>query len=197
MPTPKILALAGSLRAQSHNKRLLGVAVEGARAAGADVNTIDLRDYPLPILDEDLEARDGLPPNARRLKDLFLASHALLIACPEYNSSITPVLKNVIDWVSRPAKMPDGRPEKPLECYTGKVVALLAASPGALGGIRMLPEVRRILSNINCLVIPEQFALGRVHEAFDAAGNLKDAGAAASVKNVGAALARATARLIA
>ena len=98
---PRILAFAGSLRADSFNKRLLKIAVRGAEEAGANVTCIDLRDYPLPIFDQDLEARDGMPANGRKIKDLMIAHDGLLLACPEYNSSITAVLKNTIDWASR------------------------------------------------------------------------------------------------
>src|SRR5260370_14472073 len=94
---PKILAFAGSLRKDSYNKKLVQIAAAGARAAGAEVTYLDLHDLPLPVFDEDLEKADGLPANARRLKDLFLAHHGLLISAPEYNSSITAVLKNAID----------------------------------------------------------------------------------------------------
>src|SRR5919198_2770214 len=103
MPAPKILAFAGSTRTESFNKKLVRVAVAGARAAGAEVTLIDLRDFPMPLYDGDLEAKEGLPANARKVKDLFLAHQGLLLSCPEYNSSITGVLKNTIDWVSRQA----------------------------------------------------------------------------------------------
>jgi len=106
--TPRILAFAGSTRTESFNKRLIKIAVAGAQAAGAEVTLIDLRDHPLPLFDGDLEARDGLPANGRKLKDLFLAHHGLLMSCAEYNSSITGVWKNTIDWVSRPAKFKIG-----------------------------------------------------------------------------------------
>src|SRR4051794_35159357 len=98
--TPRILAFAGSTRTESYNKKLVPIAVAGARAEGAEVTLIDLRDFPLPLFDQDLEAQ-GTPANAGKLKELFLAHHGLLIASPEYNSSITAVLKNAIDWVSR------------------------------------------------------------------------------------------------
>src|SRR5437660_769473 len=138
----KILAFAGSAKKDSYNKKLVAIAVEGARAAGAEVTLIDLKDYPLPIMDEDLE-KEGTPANATKLKELFKAHDALLIASPEYNSSITPLLKNTIDWVSRPAPG-----EKPLAAYTGKVALLIAASPGGFGGLRGLVTVRSILGNI-------------------------------------------------
>src|SRR5262245_35742367 len=112
MSMPKILAFAGSTRTESYNKKLVRIAAAGARQAGAEVTLIDLRDLPLPLFDEDLESSEGLPPNARRLKDLFLAHHGLLISAPEYNSSISGVLKNAIDWVSRPVPG-----EAPLGCF--------------------------------------------------------------------------------
>jgi len=172
----KILALAGSLRAGSFNKKLVNVAAQAARATGATVTQIDLRDFPLPVFDEDLERADGLHPNARKLKDLFLAHQGLLLGCPEYNSSITAALKNALDWVSRPVAG-----EAPLGCFDGKVAALLAASPGALGGLRGLVTVRSILGNIRVLVLPDQFALVKAHEAFDDAGQLRDAKQQAAV----------------
>lgn len=190
MPAPRILALAGSLRADSYNKKLVRIAVEGARKAGAEVTLIDPRDYPLPVFDQDLEERDGLPPNGRKLKDLFLAHQGLLLACPEYNSSITAVLKNTIDWVSRPVPG-----EKPLECFIDKVAALMSASPGALGGLRGLVTVRSILGNIRVIVLPDQIAVPKADEAFNADGSLKDPKQQASVENLGAHVARILARL--
>jgi NAD(P)H-dependent FMN reductase len=129
------------------------------------------------------------------LKDLFLAHDGLLISSPEYNSSLSAVLKNTIDWVSRSAKMSDGTPERPLQCFENKVVGLLAASGGMLGGIRGLVEVRRILGNIKCIVLPDQFALVKAHEAFEASGNLKDPKQDAAAKAVGAAVARTIQKL--
>ncbi len=187
---PTILAFAGSTRGESWNKKVLGIAAAGAEAAGAHVTTIELRDFPLPLFDGDLEQAQGLPPNARSLKDLFLANRGLLLACPEYNSSITAVLKNTIDWVSRPVPG-----EAPLQCFDGKVVGLVSASPGALGGIRGLVTVRSILGNIKCLVIPEQVSVTKAHEAFAADGSLKDAKQAAAVAAVGAKVARLVAKL--
>ena len=190
MSAARVLAFAGSARGGSFNKKLLAVAAQGARSAGAEVTVVDLRDLPLPLYDGDLEERDGLPQNARELKRLFLAHQGLLLACPEYNSSITPLLKNTLDWVSRPAEG-----EAPLACYAGKVAGLVAASPGGLGGLRGLVHVRAILSNINVLVVPEQVAVSKAHEAFDAQGALKDAKQRALVESVGAAVAKLCARL--
>jgi NAD(P)H-dependent FMN reductase len=187
---PKILAFAGSLRTESYNKKLIKIAVAGARAAGADVTLIDLRDYPLPIFDEDLEKRDGLPENAKKLKELFLAHDGLLLSCPEYNSSITGVLKNTIDWVSRPVA---GRPY--LGEYAGKVAALMSASPGALGGLRGLVHVRAILGNIGVLVLPDQLSIPKANDAFNADGSLKDAKQQAGIEGLGKKLAEMIARL--
>lgn len=195
MPTPRILAFSGSTRENSYNTRLVKAAAEGARAAGAEVTLINLRDFPMPLFDEDAETRDGMNANARKLKDLFIAHHGFLISSPEYNSSYPAVLKNAIDWVSRTGKKPDGTPEAPHAGTTNKVVALLAASPGALGGIRMLPELRRVLANINCLVIPEQFSLAKAHEAFDDAGRLKDPKQAAMAMDVAKKLVHVCAKL--
>src|SRR5262245_14759187 len=133
MPTPRILAFAGATRTESFNKKLVKVVAGQVKDAGADVTTIDLRDYPMPLYDGDLEEQQGLPENAKKLKDLFKSHHGFLISAPEYNSSITGVLKNTIDWVSRP--LPG---EKRLEAYVGKTALLVAASPGALGGLRGL-----------------------------------------------------------
>ena len=145
----KILAFAGSTRRDSWNKKLLHIAIQSARSAGAQVTLIDLKDFPLPLYDGDLEATAGVPENALKLKELFKSHQGLLLACPEYNSSITAVLKNTLDWVSRP--VPD---EPPLAAFKGKVVTLISASPGALGGLRGLVHVRAILGNIGCIVLP-------------------------------------------
>lgn len=182
--TPKILAFAGSLRADSYNKKLVKVAAEGAREAGAEVTFVDLRDYPLPLYDGDLEVAEGLPENALRLKELMLEHHGLLIASPEYNSSISAVLKNTIDWISRP--QPD---VPPLAHFKGKIAAIMSASPGGLGGLRGLVTLRSILSNIHVLVLPDQIAVARAHEVFDAEGKLMDPVQDAWAKRLGAGVA--------
>lgn len=182
---PKILAFAGSARKDSFNKKVLNAAAAAAREAGAEVKVIDLKDYPLPLFDQDLEAEKGAPENAVKLKKLFKEHSGLLIASPEYNSSITPLLKNTIDWVSRQTAN-----EKPLECFAGKTAAILSASPGALGGLRGLVHLRAVLGNIQVLVIPEQTAVSQASQAFDENGALKDPKNHASVSKVGAALAQ-------
>jgi len=184
---PRILGFAGSLRAESWNKKLVKLALEAARAAGAQTTFLDLRDVPMPVYDADLEQSEGLPDGAKRLKEIMIAHDGFLIASPEYNSSISAALKNAIDWASR------GDP--PLACFNDKVAALLSASPGALGGLRGLVTVRSILSNLNVLVLPRQFALSRAHEAFDEHGRLKDAKHAAAVERIGAEIVSLLTRL--
>ena len=177
---PRIVALAGSARKDSWNQKLVKVAAEGARSAGAEVTVLDMRDYPLPLFGQDLEAAEGAPENAAKLKTIMLGHDGLLIASPEYNSSITPLLKNTIDWVSRAG---DG--QKALAAYEGKVAAVMSASPGRLGGLRGLVHLRSILSNIGVLVIPDQVAVGQAHMAFDAAGGLVDPKQRVSIEGLG------------
>ena len=191
MTTPKLLAFAGSLRRDSLNKKLARVAGEAARAAGASVTFLDLAELPMPLFDEDLE-RAGTPDNVRRWKELLRAHDGFLLASPEHNSSYPAVLKNAIDWATRPAP---GEPA--LAAFAGKTAALLAASPGALGGIRMLPQLRNLLMNIRVAVIPDQYGLGQAHLAFDEAGALKDPKQAAAVQGVAEALVRTTRALVA
>jgi NAD(P)H-dependent FMN reductase len=186
---PKILAFAGSTRRESFNRRILPVAIEGARGAGAEVTRIELADFPLPIMDQDLMTERGLPENAVRLKELFLAHHGLLIACPEYNSSITPLLKNTIDWVSRPSEG-----EEQLACFKGKVAGLLSASPGRLGGLRGLGTVRSILSSVGTHVIPEQMAVHTAGEHVEGE-RILDERLREGVARVGRRVAEVAARL--
>ena len=169
MSQARILAFAGSMRKGSFNKLLVAQAVKAAEEAGASVTLIDLADFPLPIFDQDYEAEHGLPENAVKLKQLFLEHNGLLIASPEYNSSISAVLKNTIDWVSRRA---EGEPMK--AAFLGKVAAIMAASPGGLGGIRGLVHLRAILQNIGVLVTPDQVTLSEAHSAFAEDGSLTD-----------------------
>ncbi len=188
---PRILAFAGSLREGSYNKRLVKIAAAGARDAGADVTTIDLRDFPMPIYDGDLEDAEGIPGNGIRLKELFRAHDGLLISSPEYNSSISAALKNAIDWVSRPE--PD---RAPLDCFADKVAGIMAASPGALGGLRGLVHVRAILGNIKVTVIPDQIAIPSADKAFDDAGTLADDRKNDQVRGIGRAVTEMLARLL-
>jgi len=193
MSQPKIVAFAGSTRTGSFNKQLLAIAAAAARAAGAEVTVVDLRDLALPLYDQDLEAGAGLPEGAKKFKALLRGSDGFLIASPEYNSTITGALKNAIDWASRAEA--DGEP--PLVAYRGKTAALLAASPGALGGLRGLVHLRSILGNIGVLVLPDQIAISTAHEAFAADGHLKDERKAKQVADLARNLVATLEKLIA
>ena len=176
----KLLLVSGSARAGSFNGRLASAAARHAASLGVETDLVAPADLRLPLYDGDLEERDGLPAAVLALKARFVAADAILFACPEYNSSITPLLKNLIDWVSRAGT----EDEPPLAAYKGKVAGLVSASPGALGGLRGLVTVRSILGNIGVLVVPTQFALAKAHEAFDDQGNLTDAHAVKSLEAV-------------
>ncbi|MDE1872382.1 MAG: NAD(P)H-dependent oxidoreductase [Thaumarchaeota archaeon] len=187
---PKILAFAGSTRTDSFNKKLVRIAATGATEAGADVTIIDLRDFPMPLYDGDLEQKEGLPPNARKLKDIMLTHQGFLISSPEYNSSVSAVLKNTIDWASRQSEG-----ETSLACFKGRVAGIMSASPGGLGGLRGLVHVRSILGNIGVLVMPDQIAIGKAHEAFNSDGTLKDKKQEEQVKMIGADVAKTLSKL--
>ena len=178
-----LIAISGSLRRASWNTKCLLVAAEGAQNKGAHVDVVDASDLELPLFNEDLEA-GGLPPKVLALRERMKRAHGMLIACPEYNASITPALKNAIDWASRPREG-EGR----LVCFAGKAAGLLAASPGKLGGIRGLPETVRILSGIGVTVSPTMFAVGEVHTKFETDGSVTDDGVRKGLHGVGAALA--------
>jgi len=189
--TRSILAFAGSTRADSTNKKVLAIAAQAAEEAGASVTTVDLRDYPLPLYDGDLEAEQGLPENALALKALFKTHRGLLIASPEYNTSVTGVLKNTIDWVSRPVA---GEPF--LACFNGKVAALISATLGPMGGIRSQAHLRQILSGINVTVIPEHWAVPlATADKFSADGALRDETHQSMVRRAGSSLAGFLGRL--
>lgn len=181
---PKILAFAGSLRKDSCNKKLIKIAAEGAREAGAEVALIDIKDYPLPIYDQDIEDSGGLPENALKLKKLMWEHDGFLISCPEYNSSISGALKNLIDWTSRNASAD----EVYLSCFIDKAVGLMSASPGGLGGLRGLVPVRSIFGNVGSIVLPQQKSISDSYNAFDAQGNLKDKKKQDEIKGLGNAL---------
>jgi chromate reductase, NAD(P)H dehydrogenase (quinone) len=166
---PKILAFAGSTREGSHNKRLIRVAAAAARATGAEVTLIDLRDYPLPPYDGDVEANDGLPPAAMALKELFKAHDGFLISAPEYNGGMSGMLKNTLDWVSR-----RGDDDRTSAAFSGKFAGLMAASPGRLGGIHGLAQLRHVLSSMGVLVVPQQRGINAAQTAFHEDGRLKD-----------------------
>ncbi len=166
----KLLFLAGSARNESVNKKLAQNAHDLAKEMGAETTFIDLKDFDMPIYNGDLEEKEGLPENAKKLKQIFSEHDGFLIASPEFNSSFSPLLKNTLDWISRTHK--EG--EKPLIAYKGKVAALLAASPGGFGGLRGLVPLRAMLGNIGVTIIPDQLALPKAYEAFDDNNKLKN-----------------------
>lgn len=188
----KILAFAGSARRDSFNKKVLAAAAAAARAAGAEVTVVDLRDFEMPLYDADLEREKGLPDGAKRFRELLKSHDALLVACPEYNSSITPLLKNTIDWATRV----EGA-KASLDGFQGKVAGLVAASPGALGGLRGLVVLRSLLGNIGVVVLPEQATVAKAHEAVAADGSIADAKVRESLEKVGTRLAKVAASLAA
>ncbi|MCA8938915.1 MAG: NAD(P)H-dependent oxidoreductase [Planctomycetes bacterium] len=179
-----ILAISGSKRKGSLNMMLVKAAAKGAEAAGASVTVLDLNEYDIPLYDGDLEAK-GIPADVLKVKELFKAHDGLLIASPEYNGGYTPLLKNLIDWVSRPVEG-EGR----LECFAGKTAALMGASPGGLGGIRALPSVAAILNSIGVTILASPFALGQAHEVFEADGSVPDEGHRQRIEGLGAKLAK-------
>lgn len=187
---PSILAFAGSARRDSFNKKVVRIAARGAELAGAKVTVIDLADYPLPLFDQDLESASGTPENAVKLLELLKSHDGLMISSPEYNSSVSPLLKNTIDWASR--KIGDNAS---LVGFQGKAAVLMSASPGALGGLRGLVHLRSILGNIGVLVLPDQVAVGQAHNALDEHGALRDAKQQASVERLGARLAEVLGKL--
>jgi NAD(P)H-dependent FMN reductase len=181
MAVPRILAFAGSLRSASLNKKLVAIAAEGARDAGAEVTLVDLRELPMPIYDGDDEAAHGLPENARTFKRLLMDHHGVLVATPEYNSMFPAALKNAIDWASRREN-----DEKPLAAFTGKVAGVLSASPGAFGGQRGQAVLRAQLAYLGMVVVPARIGIGRAGDAFDPGGRLKDDNQHQSVLELGA-----------
>jgi len=180
----KILAFAGSLRTASFNKKLVHIAAEGARAAGAEVTELDLRDIPMPLYDGDIEREQGLPPNAKLFKRMLIEHEGVLIGVPEYNTSITAVLKNALDWASRPETG-----ETSHVAYKGKVGGLMSASPGQYGGVRSLTMVRGLLSHLGVVVVPTQLSIARANDAFDADGNLRDESQRNILRSIGAEVA--------
>ena len=181
---PKLLAFSGSTRKDSFNQMLVQIAAGGSREAGAEVTIVELRDFPLPLFDQDFETAEGQPENAKRFKQLMVEHDGFLVASPEYNSSISGVLKNTIDWISRPVK---GEP--PLIAFAGKVATIMSASPGGLGGLRGLVHVRSILSSLGVIVLPAQTAVANAYEAFSPNGSLKDGRKQAKLIELGKELA--------
>jgi len=167
MATPRILVIAGSTRAASTNRLLAREAADSLREAGLDATLADLRDFPMPLYDADLETQSGLPPAARALKELAREADGFAIASPEYNGSYPAVLKNAIDWISRP-EPGDGS----LQVFRDKPAAILSASPGPGGGKRVLKQLRELLEMIRMTVVPQQVSVANSGGAFDGVGRL-------------------------
>ncbi len=182
---PKILAFSGSARKESYNQKLVNIAAQGAQQAGANVTVLNLSDYPMPIFNQDLELAEGMPKAARVFKEHLIEHDGFLIASPEYNSAFSPLLKNAIDWASRR----EGD-EAPLLAFRGKVAVIMAASPGALGGLRGLVFLRMLLANIGIIVLPEQFAVAQADRSFDDEGHLLEESKQDTVLKLGASLAQ-------
>jgi NAD(P)H-dependent FMN reductase len=181
MPTPKILVLPGSLRTGSHNARLAALAAKELALAGAEVTRISLEDYPLPLFDADLLGESGVPGPAVQLKRMLLAHQGVFISSPEYSASVTPLLKNTIDWISR-VRDPG---EPGYAAFKGRVFGIGAATNSGSGGLRSLMALRQILElGCGALVIPEQIAVPRADQAFDDKDDLRDESLAAALKTM-------------
>jgi NAD(P)H-dependent FMN reductase len=190
----RILVFAGSARRASLNKMLARLATQAVRAAGAEATFVDLDDYPMPVYHGDLEDAEGLPENARKLREIFIAHDAFLIASPENNQSVSALLKNTIDWISR--GIGDGKgANSGLTPYRGKVAGLMGATPGPWGTQRAMPHLRQILSGLGVLVLGDVVALAHADAAFDEAGQLKDERARKTLDNLAKSLVLATGKL--
>jgi NAD(P)H-dependent FMN reductase len=187
--SPKILVLAGSARQDSVNRKVARQTVEALRDAGVEATLADLRDFPMPIYDGDLETGQGLPPAAKELKELARRHDGFAIASPEYNGSFPALLKNALDWISRPEPG-----EGPLEVFRGKVAAILSASPGPGAGKRGLRHLRELLEMMMVRVVPRELAIARSGGAFDAAGRLTRDEDLSGLRELAAALAQAAAQ---
>lgn len=184
---PKILAFSGSSRKGSHNTRLLVTASGAVKAAGADVTSVDLRALALPIYDADMESDHGMPQSVQLLRKQMLAHDGFLIASPEHNGSVTALLKNALDWCSRPHGGVDG-----LAAYRGKTVALVAASVSPFGGVRGLIALRSIMAKMGAIVLPEDIALPFAQDAYDDSNALKNAGTQQALKSLAGSFVQLT-----
>ncbi len=176
----KILAFSGSNRKDSWNYKLVKIAAAAAEKAGAEVTLFDLAEHPMPLFGQDLEAEEGMPANAEKFKQLLIEHDGFLIATPEHNSSYSAALKNAIDWASRV----QSQDEPALKAFKGKTAAIMACSPGALGGMRGLVPLRMLLSNISVLVLPQQLAISQIHTHMDEHGLLTDASKQAGIESI-------------
>ncbi|QLH35409.1 MAG: NAD(P)H-dependent oxidoreductase [Parachlamydiaceae bacterium] len=166
---PTVLAFAGSLRKDSCNKKLINQAASIARELGAQVIQIDLKDFPIPLYDGDLEEAEGMPENAKYIRQLMINSQVIFIASPDYNHSVSAVLKNVLDWTSRSENA-----ERSREAFQGKKFAIMSASPSKSGGAKGLSHLRDILLDQKAIVLERQISIPYAYEAFDEQGGLKD-----------------------
>jgi chromate reductase, NAD(P)H dehydrogenase (quinone) len=188
MTSPQLLFIAGSAREASYNRRLARAGAATAQEAGIAATFADLGDYPLPLYDHDEQERIGIPDNAQKLAHLMAVHDGIFIAGPEYNASLTPLLKNTLDWVSR-IRTPG--PE-PVTVFKTRVFGLGSATPGGSGGLRGLIALRQVLEmGLGALVLPDQLLLPRAASAFDADGQLADPVNAARLKALVEKLARA------
>lgn len=167
---PRILVFAGSVRTGAYSGRTADIAQKALALAGAEVTRISLADFPLPLMDEDLEREKGVPQNAVKLARLFAEHDAVLICTPEYNGGMPPLVKNTIDWISR-VRNDAG---KPLNAFTGKVMAICSSSNGHFAGIRSASHLRQVLAHIQAEVIAPQVQVPNGASAFDDDGNFVD-----------------------
>ncbi|HVE52968.1 MAG TPA: NAD(P)H-dependent oxidoreductase [Ramlibacter sp.] len=189
----KLLVFAGSTRSGSYNRKLAREVAAMARTAGVEVTHLELADYEIPMYNADAEAL-GTPADVMKLKQVFHDHAAWIICTPEYNASYPALLKNTLDWLSSPVK---GDPvwSDDFRFSRGKVVGVLSASPGMLGGLRSQSHLVPLLFNLHCWVAPQTYALGRAGDAFDDTGRLIDDRARARIKAVIAQVLDAGARL--
>jgi NAD(P)H-dependent FMN reductase len=187
----RVLVIPGSTRTDAFSKKLARAAGKLVAQAGAEATVIDLRDFAMPLYDGDLETSEGVPEGAVRLRGVVKVHEALMVCTAEYNSSLPAVLKNTIDWLSRPYAAEPG-----VSVFKHKTAAVLSSSPGALGGMRGLVHLRQILMNLGVLVITEQFSLSNAASAFAADGSLVDGKHTATVLGIAQRLVHVTSRLL-
>ncbi|NMG01687.1 NADPH-dependent FMN reductase [Azoarcus taiwanensis] len=193
MKAPRIVVLAGSSRRDALSRRLAAACVAPLQAAGAEVDLLELSDYPAPLYNGDLEAESGLPEAIMQLQQILYACDGLLVVNPEYNGSITPLLKNTLDWCSRPN--PADRERSGGAVYAGRAAAVVGSSPGGLGGMRALFHVRDILGYLGMQVIPQQLAVGNAGSAIGDDGMLRDESQRKVLDKLATALADTARRL--
>ena len=193
MNKPRIVVMAGSRRREALSRRVAAACVRALDAAGAEVERVELDDYPAPLYDGDLEAASGLPEAIVRLQRVLHASDGVLVVNPEYNGSLTPLLKNTLDWCSRPNPADPERSGG--KVYAGRAAAVVGSSPGALGGMRVLFHIRDVLGYLGMQVIPQQLAVGKAGEAVGDDDRLRDAAQQEMLDKLAAALVDTARRL--